>query len=54
MNYGDSLDCENYFRDVFDANTGIWWHFDDVNITEISDLLEGVILERYKKNYRKK
>ena len=23
---GDSLDCRNYFSDVFDTNTGIWWH----------------------------
>ena len=42
MYYGDSLDCEIYFSDVFDVNTGIWWHCDDVNITEISDFPEGV------------
>ena len=36
-NYGDSLDCGNYVSDVFDANTGIWWHCDDDNITQISD-----------------
>ena len=29
---------------VFNTNTEIWWHFDDVNITEISDLLEGVYI----------
>ena len=35
---GDSLYCGNYVSDVFDGNTGIWWHCDDDNITEISDL----------------
>ena len=44
MHDGDSLDYEHYVSDVFDTNTGIWWHCDDVNITEISDLPEGVIL----------
>ena len=37
-NYGDSLDCGHYVSDVFDSSTGIWWHCDDDNITEISDL----------------
>ena len=36
------MDCGHYVSDVFDANTGIWWHYDDNNITEISDLPEGV------------
>ena len=43
---GNSLDCWNYVSDVFNTNTGIWWHRDDDNITKISDLSEGVILER--------
>ena len=35
---GDSLDCGHYVSDVFDSSTGIWWHCDDENITEVSDL----------------
>ena len=46
MHVGDYLDCGNYVSDVFDASIGILWHYDDANITEISDLTEGVILER--------
>ena len=42
MNDGDSLDCGNYVSDIFDTNTVFWWHCDDVNITKISDLPEGV------------
>ena len=43
INYdGDSLDCGNYVSDVFDSSTGIWWHCDDDNITEISDFPKGV------------
>ena len=38
----DSLDCRHYFSDVFDISTGIWWHCDDDNITEMSDLPKGV------------
>ena len=34
---GDSLDCGHYVSDIFDSSTGIWWHCDDDNITEISD-----------------
>ena len=34
---GDSLDCGHYVSDVFDCSTGIWWHCDDDNITQISD-----------------
>ena len=40
--YGDSLDCGHYVSDVFDSSTGIWWHCDNDNITEISDLQKGV------------
>ena len=36
MRDGDSLDCGHYFSNCFDVNTGIWWHCDDANITEIS------------------
>ena len=39
---GDSLDCGQYVSDVFDNSTGIWWHCDDENITELSYLPEGV------------
>ena len=41
---GDSLDCGNCFSNVYDANTGIWCHFDDDNITQISDLPKGVYI----------
>ena len=34
---GDSLDCGHYVSDVFDSSTGICWHSDDDNITQISD-----------------
>ena len=44
-----SLDCEHYVSDLFDTNTGIWWHCDENNINKISDLPKGVILERAKK-----
>ena len=45
INHDDeSLDCVNYVSDVFDANTGIWWHCDDGNITQISDLPKGVYI----------
>ena len=44
--YGDSLDCGNYASGVFDDNTGILWHCDDDNITQISDLPIGDILYR--------
>ena len=39
---GGSLDCGHYVSDVFYSSTGIWWHCDDDNITEISDLPKGV------------
>ena len=38
----NSLDCGHYVSDVFDISTWIWWHCDDENITEISDLPKGV------------
>ena len=46
---GDSLDCGNYFSDILYANTGLWWHCDDENITQISDLPKGFLLERVAK-----
>ena len=45
MHDGDSLDCGHYVSDVFDTSTGIWWHCDDENITEIIDLPTAVILD---------
>ena len=33
MHDGTSLDYGLYFSDVFDVNTGIWWHYDDNEIT---------------------
>ena len=39
---GDSLDCGHYVSDFFDSRTVIWWHCDDDNITELSDLPDGV------------
>ena len=33
-------------RHCYDTNTGIWWYYDYDNITKISDLPKGVILER--------
>ena len=51
MHDGELLDCGNYARYFFDANTGIWWHCEDDEITEINDLVEGVyIVENYKKH----
>ena len=47
---GNSLDCRNYVSDIFDANTGIWWHCDDNNTTQISDWPKVVYtIESHKK-----
>ena len=35
-------DFGHYVSDVFDFNTGLWWHCDDANITEVSNFIEGV------------
>ena len=52
---GNSLDCTNDLSDVFDTNTGIWWHYDDYNINQISALPKGVYnRESHKKRKRKK
>ena len=39
---GDSLDWGHYFSDIFNINTGIWWHCDNKNMTQISDIPKGV------------
>ena len=41
---GNSLYCGHYVSDVFDSSTGIWWHYDDEKITQISDLPKGVYI----------
>ena len=47
--YGESLDCGHYVSDFF-ANTGIWWHCDDDNITQITAFPKGgYIIESHKK-----
>ena len=43
---GDSLDCGHYVSDVFDCSTGIWWHCDDDNITQMSDFIKRGLLQR--------
>ena len=43
---GDSLNCGHYVSDVFDSSTGIWWHCDDDNISELSDIPEGVYYKK--------
>ena len=47
---GDSLDCGHYVSNVFDSSTGIWWHCDDENITQISDLPKGFC---YRESHKK-
>ena len=49
MHDGYYLYCGHYVSDIFDTRTRIWWHCDDENITQFSDLPEGVILERITK-----
>ena len=44
MHYGRYLDYRHYVSDVFDTNTGIWWHCDDYKTTKISDLPEEVYI----------
>ena len=51
---GEYLDCGHYVSDVFDASTRIWWHYDDTNITEISDYPEGVYTREIRKLTTKK
>ena len=49
MHYGDYLGCGYYASDIFDSNKEIWWFCDDLNITEISDLPEGVYIRNIHK-----
>ena len=51
---GDLLDCGHYVSDVFDISTGIWWHCDDDNITQISDLPKGVYYSETHKHMKNK
>ena len=44
----------HYVSDVFDANTGIWWHCDDANIIEISYFPEGVYNRESRKLKKRK
>ena len=41
---GDSFYCGHYVSGVFYCSTGIWWHCDDDNITQISDLTKRGLL----------
>ena len=55
IHYGNSLDSGHYFSDIFDVNTGIWWHCDDDEINKISDFPEGVYnRESHKQKFTKK
>ena len=51
---GDLLYCGHYVSDVFDSSTGIWWHCDDDNITEISGLPKWVYYRETQKPTKKK
>ena len=42
MHDGNLLHCGNSFSDVSDVNTGIWWHCDDDEITQISGFIDRV------------
>ena len=46
MYYCDLLVYGKYDSDAFDSNTGIWWQCYDDEISEISDLSEGVITRK--------
>ena len=55
INYdGDSLDCGHHVSDVFDSITGIWWHCDDENITQNSDIPKGVYYRETNKLTKRK
>ena len=49
-----SFDCGHYYSEIFDFNTGIWWHCDDDEITKIINFPEGVCIREKTKRYRKK
>ena len=38
----NSLYCGNHISYIFDVDTGLWWQFDDDEITKMSDFTEGV------------
>ena len=44
MHDGEYLNCGHDVSECFDTNKGIWWHHDNVNITEISNLPEGLYI----------
>ena len=54
MHDGDSLDSGHYLNDVIDINTGIWWHCDNDDFTEIFDLSERVYNKEILKKTTKK
>ena len=47
------MDCGLYDSDVFDCSIGIWWQFDDDNITQISDFTKRGLLWRDSQTYEK-
>ena len=48
------LDIGHWFSDVFDDNTGTWWHCDDDKITQISGFTQIVYTrESHKQNIHK-
>ena len=53
INDGTSLYSGNYFSDVYDVNTVIWWHCDDGKTTKISDLPDSVYTIEIHKNGRR-
>ena len=42
MHDSSSFDIKNYYSDILDSNTGIWWYCDYDEITQISDFIEGI------------
>ena len=42
MHDGNLFNSGHYFNDAFGVKTGIWSHFDDYEITQISYFPEGV------------
>ena len=50
---GDLLYFGHYVSDLFGDNTGIWWHCDDDNFTQISDLSKGVYIRETHKKIKK-
>ena len=52
MHDGDSLYFGHYVSDIFYFNTGIWWHCDDGEITEINDFPEDLYARESHKNHK--